>query len=128
MGIVSIPASELSQVVTSLTGASTINETITRIQSTDTFDVAFQNTGAPNSGDQFKVTVANPESVFSYVVPTNTQAVIETINNGNNNSSGTVSVISGTSNTALTGGTPVAGKGNTDRKSTRLNSSHLVIS
>ncbi len=112
MGMVSIPASELGQAVTSLAGASTINETITRNQHiAGTFDVAFQNTGAPNSGDQFKVSVTNPGSVFNYIVPTNGQSVVETIDNGSTNSSGAVSVITGTTNTQLTGSTTAEGAG-----------------
>jgi hypothetical protein len=113
MGMVSIPVVELNQVVTGLTNAFTINETITRIQNTDNFAVAFQNTGTPNSIDKFIVTVANPGSAFNYVVPTNGPAVVETINNGSNNISGTVSVITDTANTPLTGGTLLAGTDNT---------------
>ena len=53
-----------------------------------------------------------PGSIFNYVVPTNGQALVETINNGSNNT-GTVSIITGTGTTRLAGGTPQAGMGNT---------------
>ncbi|MDR3391640.1 MAG: DUF2974 domain-containing protein [Sulfuriferula sp.] len=112
MGTVTIPLAELNQSMASLTTVATINETISR-NADNTFGVIFQNTGVSNSGDQFKVSVAaNADSAFDYVVPTNGQAVLETINNGNS-ISGTVAIISDTGTTQLTGGTMVAGSDNT---------------
>jgi hypothetical protein len=112
MGTVTIPLAELNQSMASLTTVATINETISR-NADNTFGVVFQNTGVSNSGDQFKVSVAaNADSAFNYVVPTNGQAVVETINNGNS-ISGTVAIIADTGTTQLTGGTMVAGSDNT---------------
>ncbi|MHB1677394.1 MAG: lipase family protein [Sulfuriferula sp.] len=112
MGTVTIPVSELNQAVTGLASAATINETVTQNPiNPNTFDVAFQNTGMTN-GEQFIVNVANSGSAFNYVLPGNGQAVIETIDSGNN-TTGTVSIITGTGATQLTGGTAVAGKDNT---------------
>ena len=113
LGTVSIPVSELNQVMTGLTGATTINETIASNSNiANSFNVTFQNAGSTNPVNQFQVTVKNPASVFNYVVPTNGQSVVETINNGNN-TSGEVSVITDTACIPLTGGTALAGTGNT---------------
>jgi len=113
LGTVTIPAAELSQAVTGLTGATTLNETITRDSNIpNTFIVTFQNAGSTNPGDKFKVSVTNPASIFNYTVPSNGHTVVETINS-DNNGSGEISVNTSAACIPLTGGTPLAGKGNT---------------
>ncbi len=109
LGNVTLPGSELNQNVAALTGAASINESITR-NASGTFDVAFSSTG---SSDQFAVTTANnstsADTGFNYAVPSGMQTVVETIDNGDNNAPGTVSVIAGSTVTQLDGGTAVAG-------------------
>ena len=113
LGTVSVPTSELSQSLSSITGASLLTESIIR-NANNAFDVTFQNGGtpSPNASDQFVVTASNASSVFSYAVPGATQTIVEFIDNGVDNSTGSV-VVLGSSATTLTGGSAVAGQSDT---------------
>ena len=113
LGTVSIPVAELNQVVTGLSSATNINETVTR-NANNTFGVSFNSSLVnPNSGNQFSVTTVNNGAAFDYVVPTNGQTLVETIDNGANNNLGSVSVITSSGISQLKGGTLVTGKNNT---------------
>src|SRR5574337_496401 len=112
LGVVSIPISEIGQGLGGLSGASQIYENISR-NASGAFDVTFQTTpgpASPASGGQFAVSAAISNAAFDYDVPASGQTVVETIDNGPGNTSGTITVLAGSSSTQLTGGTPVSGE------------------
>jgi len=109
LGVVTVPLSQLGQNLTSVAGASLLAESITR-NSSDNFDVTFQNSGSPspNGAAQFAVTATNSGSAFDYTVPAPSQTLVEIIDNGVGNATGSV-VVLGSSATTLTGGSAVPG-------------------
>jgi hypothetical protein len=111
LGVVSLPLSQLGESLSSISGASLITETIARNPNSG-FDITFQDGGlpTPSPNNQYVVTATNPANAFDYVVPGATQNLIETIDNGVNNGSGSIAVLSGASSATLTGGVAVSGQ------------------
>ena len=115
LGTISVPLSELGQSLANISGASTVYEYLFRNANNPYFDVAFEpvnSVGLPSSSTQFAITAANPTNSFDYAVPTITQTVVETIDNGVNNSTGSIAVL-GASVTTLTGGLAIPGQSDT---------------
>ena len=103
LGPVSVPLSEFGQSLTNLTGATAVNETISR-NAANNFNVTFQ-----DRFDQFMVTASNQAAVFAYATPNPGQTLVLTVDNGVSNSAGSVEVL-GAGIVTLTGGSAVAGQ------------------
>jgi trimeric autotransporter adhesin len=119
LGVISVPISEARENLSNITNASVVSESIIRSDAND-FDVTFANGDQQNpaSGDQFGISTTNSTNAFYYAIPASTQTIVEYIDNGVGNSTGSVFLLGTTTTTQLTGGNAVVGQSDTWNDST----------